>query len=342
MSISDIHAPTGPTRLGPLATRAYQFAVTRKSFRAADLIDHEGFSPSEAQTAMEQLHRYRLVSRSEDGPGRFVAVPPDRARTLLLGEPVRKLNRLIREVDQTRYELSNLIPIYENSLLQRMGSQSVQLIEDLDTVRQLITEMSERCSSEVLTSQPGGGRPEDVLAESAGRTSVLLDHGVRMRTLYQYAAQYDLPTIAFVENVTARGAEVRTIAGSLTRLIVFDSAAALIELRGAPQGAVLVHEPSVVDFMVSAFERSWLNAAPFPTQYDRGRVHAVGEDVKSEIMRLLVRGEEDKVISRTIGISPRTCQRHISEIMQRIGARNRAHVGFLISERGLLSDSGGQ
>ncbi|MGW2584239.1 LuxR C-terminal-related transcriptional regulator [Streptomyces virginiae] len=309
-----------------------------KAFRTADLSNAEGFTSAEAHDVVDQLLRFRLIRRVGCDSDRYEAVPPDRARALLLGEPVRELNRHTREVERLYGELSRLVPLYDGSLLERMSGQDVELIEDLDGVRELITELTARCRSEVLTSQPGGGRPMEVLAESAHRTSQLLQRGVRMRTIYQYAAQFDLPTVASVEDLMAQGAEVRTMAGTLQRLIVFDAKAALIEHHGAPNGAVLVHEPSVVTFMVATFERSWLSAAPFPAAYDRKQTQLASDDVRYEIMRLLVQGEEDKSISRQIGISTRTCQRHVSDIMQRIGARNRAHAGYLISELNLLAN----
>jgi hypothetical protein len=337
----DISEFFGLPRLGEQGIRTYEFAVGRKTFTLADLVQDTGLDCMEAREALEHLVRCRLAHCVGHDSDRYEAVPPDRARTLLLGEPVRKVNRWMHEIDSVRDELARLVPIYEASLVRRMCSQSVELFPDPDCVRQVITELAARCSTEVLTAQPGGARAAEVLKESAGRTAELLERGVRMRTLYQYAAQFDPATVAFVQDIAAKGAEVRTVSGLLNRMIAFDGKGVLIELRHRPGGAALVHDPSVVDFMVATFEQSWLTAAPFPTEHDRSRLSWTTDAVKREIMRLFVQGVEDKIISRRLGISTRTCQRHISDIMQRVGARNRAHAGYLISERRLLAAAAG-
>lgn len=62
---------------------------------------------------------------------------------------------------------------------------------------------------------------------------------------------------------------------------------------------------------------------------------AISEDMKLSIVRLLVQGLEDRAIARRMGMSLRTCQRHVSDIMDKLGARSRLHAGFLISELGV-------
>ncbi len=336
MTLLDIGQPIGLPRIGEQGARVYEFAVTRRNFRESDITAEGGLNPHEAREALERLIRCKLLRRIERDPDVYEAVPPDRARALLLGAPARQINRWQEEVDCLREELARLVPMYETSFLARMSTRSVEILPDLDTTLRLITELAARCRHEVLTSQPGGARPPKVLEESSDRTLALLGRGVRMRTLYQYAAQFDLPTAGYVEDVVARGAEVRLVAGALRRLIVFDGEAALIERVHHREGAVLVHDPNVVEFMVATFEQTWLTATAFPLEYDHASMSTTRDDVQREIMRLFVQGAEDKVISRLMGISTRTCQRHISDIMRRIGARNRAHAGYLISKRNLL------
>ena len=49
----------------------------------------------------------------------------------------------------------------------------------------------------------------------------------------------------------------------------------------------------------------------------------VSADVRLTIAHLLVDGLEDKVVARRLGMSLRTYQRHLSSMMQDLGARNR-------------------
>ncbi|MFF5702353.1 LuxR C-terminal-related transcriptional regulator [Streptomyces sp. NPDC012794] len=60
---------------------------------------------------------------------------------------------------------------------------------------------------------------------------------------------------------------------------------------------------------------------------------AVSEELRQTIVLLLSEGLEDKVIARRLGMSERTCQRHIAEIMRAIGAKSRFQAGYLLRAR---------
>jgi hypothetical protein len=47
-------------------------------------------------------------------------------------------------------------------------------------------------------------------------------------------------------------------------------------------------------------------------------------------------GYDDKVVAKRLGISLRTFQRHLADIMRRIGARNRLHAGYLLRDLGIF------
>ena len=173
MSTLDINESIALPRIGEQGTLAYRFAVNRKNFRESDLVEEKGMSRREASEVLHNLLQCKLVRHVEHTPGLYEAVPPDRARTLLLGATVRRINRWQEQVDSVRDELARLVPVYEASLLRRMSSHSVELLPDRETTRQLIGELSARCRREVLSAQPGGARPPEVLKESAERTTAL-------------------------------------------------------------------------------------------------------------------------------------------------------------------------
>ncbi|MFF0388253.1 LuxR C-terminal-related transcriptional regulator [Kitasatospora sp. NPDC004615] len=280
--------------------------------------------------AVRHLLELRLVRQAPDGHLR--ADTPARAGMEALAPAVRDLVRHHRELQEMHSTLAALLPVYESSTLGRVAGKQVERLTDLASVRRTITELAARSTTEVLASQPGGARSEEVLSESLHRTESLLNRGVRMRTLYQHTAQYDQNTVEYVRKVTALGAEVRTVSDAFVRVIVFDRATALIELRDEPLGAALVQDPSVIDFAVASFERAWVAADEFPAVQQRQRVRETSNNIKSSIVRMLVQGYEEKLIAKRLGMSVRTCQRHISEIMRRIGARNRLHAGYLLRD----------
>jgi DNA-binding CsgD family transcriptional regulator len=230
--------------------------------------------------------------------------------------------------------------VYESAAQARLRRAKLagEVISDLAAVHEAIAGLAAECTEEVLTSHPGGARPPEVLHESLPRTLELLSRGISMRTLYQHSARFDRATAAHVECMTESGAQVRTLADGFAQIIVFDKRKALMPLHDDDHGAVLVRDLSVVDFAVAAFERSWSVASPFSVAYSRKMVAETSEDVKLSIMRLLADGEEDRKIAARVGVSLRSYQRHVSEIMKRLGARTRLHAGYLIREHGLLEE----
>lgn len=301
----------------------------------------EGISTHEARTrtrmsdesldqAIDKLMTLRLLCKSSWEKGTLRALSPESARVQLVWPIVRELNRRQREVDAIREVYSELAQVYENATLHEAGTSPLEIIPDLPSVRRTLAQLAAEATEEVITAQPGGARPAEALKESLECTDELLDRGVRLRTLYQHTARFSPATTEFVHHVTERGAEVRTRSDGFMKLLLFDGKVAVTTLRDDRYGALIVRDPHVVDFMRTAFEPAWSTAIPFPSRYDPVTADQVLDDIKTTIAHLLTEGLEDKVIARRLGMSLRTCQRHVSDLMRRLGARNRLHLGYLL------------
>ncbi|MFD7019304.1 LuxR C-terminal-related transcriptional regulator [Streptomyces sp. NPDC059928] len=310
------------------------------SIEEVDLPERFGEPPERVAGAVRTLLGMGLLQKHDSSPGTLTVVSPDSAELNIVGPVTRRVAEMQGAVDQIRVELSGLADLYRKGIIHRLRQEGVETIRNLADVRARLEELAAGVKREVLTSQPGGARPEEVLGEAMVRTEAALARGVVMRTIYQHTAQFSQATLAFVEQMTAMGAEIRTIGDAFSRLIVFDREVAFIELWDAPQGAALVRDPSVVHFMVESFERAWVQASAFPLAVGRREAIAVSDAVKSDIIRMMIAGEDDKAIARRMGMSVRTCQRHINEIMTRIGARNRVQAGYLLRTLDLSGANG--
>ncbi|MFD9723312.1 LuxR C-terminal-related transcriptional regulator [Streptomyces sp. NPDC059072] len=322
--------PGPPGELSPAARRLYAYAVERHSFDAAEATGALGVR---AATAITELAAAHLLQRAPGaGPERWSAVAPRAAAARALAPLALLVRETHDEMDRLRGRLEALVPAYEAGTAHRDLSTSgrLELVTDLGAVRGLITELVAACDRELLTSQPGGGRPLETLEEAIGRDESLLARGVRMRTIYQHTARYSRPTAAYVERVTALGAQVRTLGDGLMRMLVFDGHTGLMSVPERSGAALVVREPNVVHFMTAAFERSWLGAEPFPTSVSPDAARSISDELRQTIVRLLSEGLEDKVIARRLGMSERTCQRHIAEIMRAVGAKSRFQAGYLL------------
>jgi hypothetical protein len=205
-----------------------------------------------------------------------------------------------------------------------------------EEVRVLLAEGAANSTDEVVSMQPGSGRPAEELAEAQSRDLQLLGRGVRMRVLYQHAARFDTPTRENAETLIESGAEIRTAGALFGRMIIFDRMAAFIPLRGEDGGAVIVTERSLIDFLYACFEHVWATAREFDARHVE--FDAISGDMKMEIIRMLASGAKDEAIARRLGLSVRTCRKHIGQVMQTLGATSRFQFGYMVKEANLGED----
>ncbi|MGX2994998.1 LuxR C-terminal-related transcriptional regulator [Streptomyces sp. JNUCC 64] len=321
---------------GTLANRVYELALH------SDFVDTErcvralGITAEEAERAVRDLVDLRLLLAAHGCSATYVTVSPLSASLQLLAPYDEQLRARQHELEKIRQQMHSLLPLYRANLPEKQPGPAIQRIQGLDTVRGVLGQLAGECREEVITSQPGGARDAGVLREAARRDREVLDRGVRLRTLYQHSARFDQPTREYVERITDSGAEVRTTTSGFQRAIVYDRSAAVISLADQAEGALLIHDPDIVHFIAEAFERAWDTADPFLPRYDREEIRSASDTLNRSLLRMLANGHDDKAIARRLGISPRTCQRRISELMQELGARTRLHAGFLIHQRRLV------
>ncbi|WP_328300442.1 helix-turn-helix transcriptional regulator [Streptomyces sp. NBC_00435] len=327
-------------QLSPVARRLYGYAAERHAFSEAEAAAFVGEPVAAAIAELAAAHLLQPRPHSSagdcpDGPARecWSAVSPRAAAARTLAPLALRVRETHDEMDRLRAQLEELLPEYEAGAdrRDRDGANSLELITDPGALQNLIRELVASAESEVLTCHPGGGRRQATLEEAVGRDEAMLTRGVRMRTLYQHTARYSRPTAAYVERVAALGSQVRTVGDGLMRMILVDRHTGLMEVHGDLSAALVVREPNVVHFMVQTFERTWSEAEPFSTTIGPDQARSISDELRQTIVRLLAEGLEDKVIARRLGMSERTCQRHIAEIMRAVGAKSRFQAGYLLS-----------
>lgn len=193
--------------------------------------------------------------------------------------------------------------------------------------------------TEILTAQPGGPRPKEVLDEAFETVRRKLGQGVAMRTVYQHSARFDEATKAYVRAVTNHGVQVRTLAEFFDRMIIIDRSTAFIPASPDRSVASMITEPSVVRFLTDTFERCWDRAEAFPFVPNHAAQAAaeVLPAIREAIRQLLMGGHSDKVIARRLAISERSLQTHVAYLKEQLGAKNRTHLGYLLG-RGAQRD----
>lgn len=313
--------------------RVYVYALEQVSppsterARLATGLDYSAF-----EKAVARLASLRLVNTDRLAADELVPVAPDSARLSLLMPITRELEQHQRKVDVIREIYAKLTPLYQESAVHR--DLGVSVVPEASDIHDLIAQLSSACTGEVLASRPGGAGSRTVLAGPLENPGSLLDRGVQIRALYQHAGRYDSATVAQVARLTDLGVRVRTTCDEHARALIFDRDAVVLERQAPLRGAVLIRDCSLVHAFWQSFDHVWSEAVAFGPEYDRATIRRLSEDVKTVIVRLLIEGVDDKIIARRLGISLRTCQRHIYEIMNRLGARNRLQAGYLIRQHG--------
>ncbi|PVC66894.1 hypothetical protein DBP15_17245 [Streptomyces sp. CS065A] len=223
------------------------------------------------------------------------------------------------------------------------GTPQVETVSDPALLRVRLEEMNAHCQQELLLVQPGGARPAATLPAARLAALSLLERGVRMRVLYQHAARGDTVTRALVRELSRHGAQVRTDAELTAPLVAYDQETVFLPEAPDPATgecsgkAAVIRDPTLVAFTCGAFERLWNAATPFlPATEDAAPVI---DDLKAAIVRLMALGHKDEMVARRLGMSVRTCRRHIAEIMETTDATSRFQAGVRLTRAGILDHS---
>ncbi|MEV7022107.1 helix-turn-helix transcriptional regulator [Kitasatospora sp. NPDC093558] len=332
MDHAELGARAGGTPAGELTPdglRLYEYAATVPSFTAAEAGCTLGLAEPELALALAHLEALRLLRRDADEACRYTVVSPEFAAGQLLWPMERRIRQQAEDVERIRTTFAALGPCYQNGLQGRQRAE-VEVLTDLADVRRLIDGLADNCRTEALHVQPGGARDPEALLKARASMGRLLERGVSSRSIYQHPARYSQHTVEFAEWMMERGAQVRTLADGPDRMLIYDRKVAVVSVQGNSAHALVVYEPNLVAFMVSSFETAWRAAAPFPVGFDREWAKQISDDLRQSIVRLLAEGLDDKSIARRLGMSMRTVQRHVAEIMRTLDGKSRFQTGYLI------------
>ncbi|MGW7539671.1 LuxR C-terminal-related transcriptional regulator [Streptomyces sp. NPDC054770] len=331
--------------LSPGHIRLYHWGATQAFFTTQEVAGVLDISESEAIAAIDALEEFHLVDRvngsenldgmCDQGPWWRTVHPHMAAAHMASAES--RLRRQLFELNTRRDSLTALASAYPaGAQRENQPSEAIEVVDSLDDVITLIEQASAECTQEMITCQPGGGRPPAELEQAVDRDTALLARGVRMRTLYQHSARRHAPTQAYVDRITPVGAQVRTMTDLFGRLIAFDRRIAFVPHHQRRGAAVVLRSPAAVAYLCEAFDRAWDHATPF---CGAERTKVAVDDLRQGILRLLSKGLKDEVIARRLGISLRTCRKHIADLFQELDAESRFQAGYLAATRDLLRET---
>jgi sugar-specific transcriptional regulator TrmB len=196
-----------------------------------------------------------------------------------------------------------------------------------------ITRAVAEAEEELLTAQPQTGRERASLQAAAQRDKAALDRGVRMRTLYQHSARRHAITRDYVAEVSALGAEVRTLDEFFNRMIVIDRRMAIVPGRDDNM-AIAVQEPALVAYLADIFERAWERARPF-INTERTMMNDIALEQRAMTIRMLIEGHSDPVSAKRLGVSARTFAGYVADLKAEYDADTRFQLGYTMGQLGV-------
>ncbi|MCZ7460692.1 LuxR C-terminal-related transcriptional regulator [Streptomyces sp. WMMC940] len=216
----------------------------------------------------------------------------------------------------------------------------VRIIRGADAISAALASAVRSCQDELLTAQPGGGRPRELLAKALGGDLAALRRGNRQRTIYQHTVRTHGPTLSYVEQISAAGAEVRTLDEVFDRLIVCDGRIAFVPdpAEERSQAALAIEHPGLIRYLVGIFEHAWERAVPLPHSPSDHRPALLVDETRRVVLQLMVNGYTDETIAGRLGMSSRTVASHVRKASEMFGSRSRAQLAYLIAKAGILDE----
>jgi hypothetical protein len=280
-----------------------------------------------------------------DGAAAWSALAPD----LALESTLARRERTERD---SRDTLTRLLDGYlrERGLRDPLAAGLVEVVTGKEGVAEVwdTLQAGARTSVDVFDKPPFvQGDDEDPIPELE-----MIARGVRARGVYERASLLDPAKLAEVQEMIAAGEAAVMVPELPFKLAVVDRRRALLPLgTGTELTAALMVRPSpLLDALIEVFETQFAKGMPVPRAVrSNGRTEGPesGREASAEpagdaravwegLLTMLSAGMTDEAIARQLGVSARTVQRRISDLMESLGSRNRFQAGVQAVRHGLL------
>ncbi|KUM97193.1 transcriptional regulator [Streptomyces yokosukanensis] len=302
---------------------AYLRVLASARCTEAGLAVELGITADRAERLLTALAHRGLVTRHDGVPVRWSAAAPDVAVEALL---LRREEELLR----TRGRVGELMRAYRQAQ-QPQTADLMEVVTGQAAIAERWRQMQDGARRHLmLFDKPPHISPTDTELERS-----LLARSVRIRAVYEAGSVSAPGRLAEIREVVAAGEEARLLPQLPCKLAIVDDRWAMLPVATGSelQAAVLVRASSLLDALTGMFEAYWHRAVGVP---DAGGPTLGAGSRRGELLTLLSAGFTDDSIARQLGVSPRTVQRWVHEVMEDLGARTRFQAGIQAARAGLL------
>ncbi|MFB7617847.1 hypothetical protein [Kitasatospora sp. NPDC056181] len=283
----------------------------------------------------DELERAGLVVPDPERPGHVRAVDADAVARTRQADLIRSASSLLAEAQAMPQHLADLASAYRAATAsQNVGG--IEILTGLRAINERLETLVNSCTQELITAQPTGPRPAELLALSYQRDLGVLQRGARMRTIYLPSVRSDAPTSRWALTMAEQGAEIRT-GRTFGRMIIVDRRAAVLPILDpwsleatAPDQAAVITSELAVGLAVASFERDWAHSEPWD-----GTPEAELKPIHVEILRCLAQGLEQDEVAQQLGMSKRTVQGKVADLRAATGCRTQSQLLYWWAKREL-------
>ena len=327
-----------------VCTRVYMQMLAEPEATTADIAARLAMDETDVSSALDALADLTLLRAAREAPGELVPVSVERALQILLRRSTEQLALHRTGIATLQSALEELLASpsdHRGAGRALSGPQArIEMVQGLDAIQTRLEELMTRAAVEVASIVPGGPQPVRTLEAARPLNEDLARRGLSLRSIYHQSMRTDHYNLDYARWLQSLGVEVRCVPVVPLRMIVIDRSVAIVPFDPdhAGQGALVVHEPGIVQPLLVLFEQHWESADPLePVALPQGD----DEDFRPSaqelaLLRLLAAGHTDEGAAKRLGISVRTARRIMAGLMDRLAASSRFEAGFKTAERDWL------
>jgi sugar-specific transcriptional regulator TrmB len=313
--------------------KAYELLLSRPGSTVSDMVAVTPWSSRRTKHLLESLEIKGMTTCLPERPPRYLPTPPDVALEALMA---RKQN----ELQRARLSAQRWHAKMQEAKHPRIQEPLIEIIAGRDAIAHIFDQIQRAAQRELL----GLERPPYVTGSPHQHFEVqkqAIARGVVYRNIVD-ATVLEIPGKADAVRKDVEGGEkTRVLSGLPLKLVIADRRIALIPLNlaQASDTALLVRPSSLLDALCELFEILWQRATPFGIASLSASPSASARlPVDSDkLVSLLAAGMNDKAIAYELGLSARTMERRIVELMQNLDARTRFQAGWQAALRTISS-----
>ncbi|MFC0005491.1 HTH domain-containing protein [Micromonospora siamensis] len=311
--------------------QVYRVLLRLSTGRPAELGAQLPLDADRLGRALSGLRERGLVAPNGTAPDAPLRpLPPDVA----LGD---ELLRHQQSLESARRRVAQLTEEYRAGVRRHDADHLVEIITGADALRARLGRMQDEARVEVLwfcRANPLAMSGPENLGEFPA-----LARGVSYRAIYERDLLAEPAALADVEKAVRSGEQARVTDLLPVRLAVADRATAICPLvpdraSGEPTAAV-IGRSQLLDALLALFDSHWNAATPL--------LSGVGPTVDGGpsaderlLLSLFVAGVPDKSIASQLGVSRRTIQRRLADLMTLAGVDTRPGLAYQAARRGWL------